>query len=271
MEVLRFGYRIPFCVIPSLSQVLIPLPSYSPSSIRGMALSAAVADLQEKGAVELAPSSPGYYSRLFVTPQGHRGLAAGDRPLPPQPLCASLPFSLGDSSVGSPVFSSGRLGGVPGSPGCLPSGSVAPVILALPEVLRGGFCPAVSCSLLRPVVCSAGVHASHGSYLFQHASLRVPDPTVSGRLARSGILVSRERVGEGLSHLALSGAGRPGQPRQELSDSISDAGLSGDESSNTSFEGFSNPQTCSETLLNASRVCVLSAAASASLAAAPGG
>ena len=69
MEVLRFGYRILFCVIPAFSQALIPLPSYSPSSIRGIALSNAVADLQEKGAIEPAPSSPGYYSRLFVTPK----------------------------------------------------------------------------------------------------------------------------------------------------------------------------------------------------------
>ena len=69
MEVLRFGYRILFRVIPSLSQVPITLPSYSPSSIRGIALSAAVADLQENGAVEPAPSSAGYYSRLFVTPK----------------------------------------------------------------------------------------------------------------------------------------------------------------------------------------------------------
>ena len=69
MEVLRFGYRIPFRVIPFLSRVPIPLPSYSPSSIRGMALSDVVADLQEKAAVELAPSSPSYYSCLFVTPK----------------------------------------------------------------------------------------------------------------------------------------------------------------------------------------------------------
>ena len=60
---------IPFRVIPSLSQVLIPLPSYSSSSIRGIALSAVVADLLQKGAVEPAPSSPGYYSCLFVAPK----------------------------------------------------------------------------------------------------------------------------------------------------------------------------------------------------------
>ena len=66
VQVLRCGYRIPFRTVPSLPHVPLPLPSYSPSSIRGIALSAAVVDLQEKGAVELSPSSPGYYSRLFV-------------------------------------------------------------------------------------------------------------------------------------------------------------------------------------------------------------
>ena len=69
VQVLRFGYRIPFHSVPSLSHVLLPLPSYSPSSIRGVALAAVVVDLQEKKAIEPAPSSPGYYSRLFVTPK----------------------------------------------------------------------------------------------------------------------------------------------------------------------------------------------------------
>ena len=69
MEVLCFGYRIPFRVLPSLSAVLIPLPSYSPSSIRGIVFNTAVADLLAKGAVEPAPSTLGYYSRFFVTPK----------------------------------------------------------------------------------------------------------------------------------------------------------------------------------------------------------
>ena len=68
VEVLWFRYQVPFLVTP-LSNVPIPLPSYSLSSIRGLALTAAVADLREKGAIELAPPSPGYYSCLFVTPK----------------------------------------------------------------------------------------------------------------------------------------------------------------------------------------------------------
>ena len=67
MEVLRWGYKIPFRAVPKLSEEPIPYPSYSPSSIRGKALASEVLSLVKKGAVELAPlSSPGYYSRLFV-------------------------------------------------------------------------------------------------------------------------------------------------------------------------------------------------------------
>ena len=66
MEVLRLGYRVPFVSDPPLSAVPIPLPSYSPSSIKGKALQGEIEALIAKGAVELAPSSPSFYSRLFV-------------------------------------------------------------------------------------------------------------------------------------------------------------------------------------------------------------
>ena len=59
----------PFPLSPPLSPVPLPLPSYSHSSIRGLALTAAVSDLLAKAAIELAPPSPGFYSRLFVTPK----------------------------------------------------------------------------------------------------------------------------------------------------------------------------------------------------------
>ena len=64
-----FRYQVPFRSLPSLSHVPLPLPIYSPSSIRGLALTAAVSDLLAKEAIELAPPSPGFYSRLFVTPK----------------------------------------------------------------------------------------------------------------------------------------------------------------------------------------------------------
>ena len=183
-------------------------------------------------------------------PQGHRGLEARDRPLTPKPVGSCLPVSHGDSFVGSPISSSGRLDGVPGYPGCLHSGSGAPVISALPEVLHGGFGPTVSRSLFRPVDCPAGVHAGHGSCVCHHAPVRFQDPTLPGRLACPWILVSGYSAGEGLPPLALPGARGSCEPLQELSGSGSDFGLSGDEASNASFEGFPDPKACPEALLS---------------------
>ena len=67
MEVLRYGYRIPFLRSPPLPEVPIPMPSYHPLSTKGVALGEVTQVLIAKGAVELAPlPSPGFYSRLFV-------------------------------------------------------------------------------------------------------------------------------------------------------------------------------------------------------------
>ena len=69
VQVLKVGYSLPFVSLPPLSPTPVPLPSYSPTSVRGLALAAAVADLQNKDAIELASSEPGFYSRLFITPK----------------------------------------------------------------------------------------------------------------------------------------------------------------------------------------------------------
>ena len=61
------GYCLPFLSTPPLSNVPIPMPSSSPTSIKGAALEEVTLGLIALGAVELAPlSSPGFYSRLFV-------------------------------------------------------------------------------------------------------------------------------------------------------------------------------------------------------------
>ena len=67
MEVLRYGYRIPFICNPALTKVPISLPSYHPSPTKGVALGEATQALVAKSAVERAPlPSLGFYSRLFV-------------------------------------------------------------------------------------------------------------------------------------------------------------------------------------------------------------
>ena len=66
VEALRVGYRIPFDRPTPLSERPLSLPAYSPHSIRGVALNQELQDLLRKGAVEPAPQSPGFYSRLFL-------------------------------------------------------------------------------------------------------------------------------------------------------------------------------------------------------------
>ena len=66
VEVLRTGYHIPFSIPPPLSRVPLLIPSYYPDSIKAKVLHGEVLSLIEKGAVELAPPSLGYYSCLFV-------------------------------------------------------------------------------------------------------------------------------------------------------------------------------------------------------------
>ena len=144
---MHFGYQVPFRSLPPLSPVPLPLPNYSPSSIRGLALTAAVSDLLAKEAIELAPPSPGFYSRLFMTPK----VTGGWRPvidLAPEQLCGCLPFSYGDLTDCSPIPSGRGLVGIFGSPGCLPSSAGSSFFSPVPQVLRGGVCLPVLCSLL---------------------------------------------------------------------------------------------------------------------------
>lgn len=73
LQVLREGYKIPFHSSPPLSDVLLHLVSYSADSERGKALESEVTALLDKCAVEEAPPTPGFYSRLFVVPKASGG------------------------------------------------------------------------------------------------------------------------------------------------------------------------------------------------------
>ena len=238
MQVLRYGYQVPFCSRPPLSRVPLPLPSYGPDAIRGLALAAAVVALQEEKAIELAPPSPGYNNRLFVTPK----VTGGWRPvIDLLRLNSWVDVSHFHMETTQSVLQSlhlrERLDGIPGSPGSGPS-----VFATLPEVLRGRVSFPVSHPLLRPVDGSVGVYTRHGPSLFDHASSRFPHAPVPRRLACSGLLLSRDRAGKGFSSLALSTSGDSDQHSQELSDTDSITRLFRDDNSDYSFEGFPDPR-----------------------------
>lgn len=73
LSVLRRGYRIPLSAIPPLSPRTLSFTSYLRDTNRDMALSEEIAALLRKEAVEEAPLSPGYYSRVFVVPKASGG------------------------------------------------------------------------------------------------------------------------------------------------------------------------------------------------------
>ena len=49
------------------------MDSYSPQSVKGRALDEEIQALRSKGAVEPAPLTPGYYSRMFVVTKATGG------------------------------------------------------------------------------------------------------------------------------------------------------------------------------------------------------
>ena len=63
-EVVKEGYRVPFHSLPPLATDPILFSAY-PNSLREKALTEEIANLVSKGAVELAPHNPGFYSRMF--------------------------------------------------------------------------------------------------------------------------------------------------------------------------------------------------------------
>ena len=250
VQVLHFGYQVPFRSLPPLSLVPLPLPSYSPSSIRGLAVTAAVSDLLAKEAIELAPPSPGFYSRLFVTPK----VTGGWRPVIDLSRLNSfvdVSHFYMETAHCSSIPSGRGLVGISGSPGCLPSGSGSSIFSPVPQVLRGRVGLPVPRSLFWPFYGSSGLYPRHGPCLRDHASSWVPNPPVPRRLAGPGFHLPGECSGEGFPSLALPGSGDSRQSSQELVDAPADSGLSRDYDSDYSFEGFPDPQADPEAISSA--------------------
>ena len=66
--------RFPFACLLLLSPIPIILDLYSPQSVKGRALDEEIQALRHKGAVEPAPPTPGFFSRLFVVTKATGGL-----------------------------------------------------------------------------------------------------------------------------------------------------------------------------------------------------
>ena len=159
-----------------------------------------VVDLQEKDAVELAPSSPGYYSRLFVTPK----VTGGWRPaIDLSRLNRSVDVSHFYMETSQSVLQYLRPGYWMVS---LDLQDAYLQVLLHPSshhYLR--FCVGDAvlqfrslCFSLSSFNGSADIYPCHGPGLLANASLRLQDPPVLERLARPRILIPGDCAGEGL-------------------------------------------------------------------------
>ena len=251
VQVLHFGYQVPFRSLPLLSPVLLPLPSYSPSSIRGLALTAAVSDLLAKEAIKLAPPLPGFYSCLFVTPKvtgGWRLVIDLSR------LNGFVDVSHFHMETTQTVLQPLREGDWLVSLDLQDAYLQVPVHPSSRRYFR--FCVGESVYQFRALCFGLSMAPQVFTHVMapvssDHASPGVPDPPVPRRLAGPGFHLTGVCSGEGLPSLALPASWDSGQPSQELLDTPTDSGLSRDNDSDYSFEGFPDPQADPEALSSA--------------------
>ena len=69
VDVIRNGYVIPFLSRPPLSDTPVSLGGYKSGSPKEIALDLEVKSMLEKGALDVSPPGPGFYSLLFAVPK----------------------------------------------------------------------------------------------------------------------------------------------------------------------------------------------------------
>ena len=200
------------------------MPSYTPSSIRGKALEQEFQDLLRKQAIEQAPQTPGFYSRLFVV-QKDSG-AWRPRPVYPEHLHRFSAISHGDSSVRPPFHSPRRLDDLIRSSGRIPPGSDPSGIASVSSLHHGRSLLSIQGAVLRADNCPSGLYTADGSNIRHSTSLRYQNAQISRRLVDSSRIQDRLSPGEGQAPSSVRGAGTTSQFQKIVLDSISGHDLS---------------------------------------------
>ena len=249
------GYCLPFLSAPPLSNVPIPLPSYSPTSIKGAALEEVTLGQGCCGAC----STP--FSRL-LQPSVRRVedlgvMAFGHRPLPSQSLCRRVSLPDGDHSVCAPVGASGGLDGLHRSEGSVPSSTGSSSFSSLSSLHVPRHCLPIQSAVLWPLHSSAGLHQGHGSCFSYTPFYGNPYETVSRRLASPVCLSEVPPQGSSDCPPTLSRVGDCGQPPEIQPGSITGGSVSGGCHRLHLFQGFSVGGTHLMAAVNSRRVSVL--------------
>ena len=225
VEALRVGYRIPFDRRPPLSELPLSLPTYSPQSIKGVALNQELQNLLRKGAVEPAPQSLGFYSRLFLVQK-----ASGSwRPIIDlstlNDYITSSHFHMETPQSVLRSIRPGRLDGLPGPAGRIPSGSSSSRFASLPSLRGSREVVPIQGPLLRSYDRTPSLHEDYGPSFRHPPQVRGQDASLPGRLAHPGLYRTRLSTIEGQAPVNLHRTWHPGQPHEVVSSSHSVTGV----------------------------------------------
>ena len=194
--------------------------------------------------------------------EGLRSLEADNRPFHLKSVCGIYEFPHGDSPVGAGVGPTRGLDDLGGSPGCILSDSCASGVQEVSQVYEFHRGSPIQGPLFRFDHSTSGVYASHGPGVSNNASDGVPHGAVSRRLVSFGSVPGRSVSGEGLSTPSLQYFRNQGKSQEESVDSLSRFFLSGDETSDPSFEGFPDLRKDKEAPSSAGGVSICSVSAS---------
>ena len=262
MEVLQFGYRIPFLRVPPLSKEPIPIASYSPTSTKGIALENATLSLGEKGEVEPAPlPSPGFYSQMFVV------WKISELWRPVIDLSVFIRFILKTSfkmETIQSVLLSVRQGDWMVSIDLKEAYLPVSILPDSRKYLRQNF--PVSGSLLRPLHGSPGLHQGYDSNLVHSPQSRHSYALIPRRLAYSIQLSRGSSPGSQYCSLSLSGVRGCRKPGEIDLRPSSEGSISRYSYRCPDFQGFSVPGTHRQAYVSRRRISVVQAAARVHLA-----
>ena len=268
MEVLRWGYQIPFRRAPTLSENPIPFPASCLDSIRGKALEGEVQSLLAKGAIEIAPlPSLGFYNRLFVVMKA----SGAWRPVID---LSTLNLRIQQTSFKMETLQSVLLSVRPGD--WMVSLDLKDAYLQVPMHPE-------SCKFLRfmvggkvyqfKVLCfglstapSLHLHQGHGSCVSHSSQDGGTASPIPRRLVAPGFLTRASSPCSEDSAPALQVSRDRRQLGEVSDDSNTTDGLSGGHSELNYFQGLSCPEESREASLNWRRILVLHQTASVILA-----
>ena len=182
------------------------------------------------------------------------------RPLHPEPVCGSDPFSDADGSVGSSLCAKEQLDGLHRFEGCVPSGTDSPCQSQVSQVHSQREDVAVSRPLLWAVHGASGLHSHDGSSFGVPPLAGRPDASVSGRLADSGVFTGGGLLGKGPCPQIVPAAGCCGKFGRFNLASISTDCVFGNQDRFADFQGFGDSLEDRKVLLNSRRISVLKGA-----------